>query len=182
MLRKIREKIAKAVVPDCGGLWKVRTTVEKYHEDIAPFSGREGEFYRKFRPYDVVVAERNGLLNEGINELWALICGGTATAYNNANTRLGVGDSSAAFDATHTDLQAATNKLFKAMDTGFPTYGSAQKATFRASFTSSEANWGWNEWGLDNGGTGLKNMNRKVETLGTKSTGTWVLTVEITLS
>lgn len=182
IIKKIREKMARRIAPDCGGLWKVRTKVEKYCEDIALFAGRKHEFYSKFRPYDVVEVERNGLLNEGINELWPLICGGSATAYNNANARLGVGDSSAAFNATHTDLQAATNKLFKAMETGYPTYGSAQKATFKASFSSAEANWAWNEWGLDNGVAAAKNMNRKVETLGTKTTGTWVLTVEISLS
>ena len=45
-----------------------------------------------------------------------------------------------------------------------------------------EAKWGWNEGGLDTGVAAAKNMNRKVETLGTKTTGTWVLTVEISLS
>jgi hypothetical protein len=40
--------------------------------------------------------------------------------YTNANARLGVGDSSAVFAATQTDLQAVTNKLRKAMDASYP--------------------------------------------------------------
>lgn len=164
------------------GLWDVNVTVEKYHEDIASYRGRESEFYAQFQPYEVVKRRHNGLLNEGINNMWTLVCGGAATAYNNANARLGVGDSATAFAATQTGLQAATNKVFKAMEATFPTYGTAQKATFKSSFATGEANWVWNEWSVDNGATADLNMNRKVEALGTKSSGTWALTIEISLS
>lgn len=125
----------------------------------------------------------NLLLNEGINAIWTLVAGGSETAYNNANAEIGVGDSTTAEAATQTDLQAASNKLFKAMDASFPTYGTSQKITFRATFGSSEANHGWKEFSVRNGNSANKNLNRKVSDQGTKTSGqTWQVTVEITLS
>ena len=167
---------------EVGGLWKVRTKLEKYHEDIAPFKGREHVFHERYTPYEVVEQVGNCLLNEGINNMWTLICGGAATAYNNANARLGVGDSDAAAVATQEDLQAATNKVYGAMEASFPIYGTSQKATFKASFDTDTANFAWNEWSVDNGSDAALNINRKVEALGAKESGTWTLTVEISLS
>ena len=113
----------------------------------------------------------------------ALVTGAGGTAYSSANAHIGVGDSSAAADASQTDLQGA-NKKWNPMDAGYPT-STNQKATWRASFADGDANFTWNEWGVCNasgtaaGGTLL---NRKVENLGTKNGGTWQLTVEISLS
>src|SRR5579864_7309910 len=60
---------------------------------------------------------RNLLTNYGINSIiWPAVAGGTYTAMNNANARLGVGDSTTAAAASQTDLQAATNKTYQAMD------------------------------------------------------------------
>jgi hypothetical protein len=125
----------------------------------------------------------NLLLNEGINELWTLIAGTGATKFDNTNAYIGVGDSATAADATQTGLQAATNKLYKAMDTSYPTYGASQKVTHRSSFGSGDANFVWNEITVANGNSDAsKNMNRKVQSMGTKVTGTWVATHETTLS
>ena len=44
-----------------------------------------------------------------------------------------------------------------------------------------EANYAWNEWVVKQS-TSAKCLNRKVESLGTKSSGTWTLEVSITLS
>jgi len=181
MLRNLRNALARKIGVDIGGLWQVKVTLDKYFEDITPFKGRENEFYSLYKPYETKEFTQNGLLNEGINAMWTLICGGTETVYNATNARIGVGDSTAAFDATHTDLQG-TNKLYKGMDSGYPTFGTAQKAVFKASFGTTEANWAWNEWSVDNGATALKNLNRKVASLGSKSGGTWALTVELILS
>ena len=60
---------------EVGGLWKVRTKLEKYHEDIAPFKGREHVFHERYTPYEVGRAGRQLPLNEGINNMWTLICG-----------------------------------------------------------------------------------------------------------
>jgi hypothetical protein len=71
----------------------------------------------------------NMLLNEGIGELLDLACGlGTPTAFSNANAYIGVGDSTTAESASQTDLQASTNKTYKAMSASYPSR-SAQTVT-----------------------------------------------------
>jgi len=182
MLKKIRDKLARTIGAEVGGLYKVRITLDKYLEDIEPYRGNEAEFYRQFAPYETLEFTRNGLLNEGINMIWTLVCGGAGTAFNATYARIGVGDSSAAYAASQTDLQASSNKLYKAMDSSYPTYGTSQKATFKSSFATSEANFAWNEWTVDNGSSAAINLNRKVESLGTKTSGTWALTVELSLA
>jgi hypothetical protein len=124
----------------------------------------------------------NLLLNEGINEMLDLLSAvaGT-TAYNNANADIGVGDSNTAESATQTDLQAATNKLFKAMNATYPQRGS-QVTTFQSDFTNAEANFAWQEGSIRNGNTRNKNLNRKVQNMGTKASGTWTLTATVTIS
>jgi uncharacterized cupin superfamily protein len=124
----------------------------------------------------------NLLLNEGIAEMLDLMAGeGSPTAFNQANARVGVGDSSTAAAATQTDLQAATNKTYKGMNGTYPTR-TAQTMDWQADFTSGEANYAWQEWVIDNGAAAAKTLNRKVESLGTKSTGTWTLTGSVTIS
>ncbi|MGD9143016.1 MAG: hypothetical protein PVG61_04130, partial [Dehalococcoidia bacterium] len=56
-----------------------------------------------------------------------------------------------------------------------------QKVTFKSSFGSGEANYAWNEWVVKNDSSEVC-LNRKVESLGTKSGGSWTLEVDITLS
>lgn len=131
---------------------------------------------------EVVFIEGNLFLNEGIQELWDLaIAAGGTTAYNNANADIGVGDSNTAEVATQTDMQAASNKLFKAMVATYP-IRTNQTVDFRSDFTTAEANWAWQEWGVRNGVTRNKNLNRKVQSLGTKTTGTWTLTASLTIT
>jgi hypothetical protein len=160
--------------------WLCRYRLSKYHEDIEPYRGREGEFHRLFKPYEAIEGEGNCLLNSGIDEIWDLVTGASANHYDNTNARIGVGDSNTAANATQTDLQAATNKTYKGMETGYPT-STTQKVTFKASFGSSEANYAWEEWVVKHSTSAIC-LNRKVESLGTKSTGTWTLEVQISLS
>ncbi len=160
--------------------WRCRYTVSKYNEDIGQFPGSPETFRRTFKPYEVMYGEGNCLLNTGIDELWDLICGDSANHFNSAGAQIGVGDSSTAAAAAQTDLQAATNKTYKGMDSGYPTSAS-QKATFKASFGAGDANYVWNEWVVKQSASG-KCLNRKVASLGTKSGGTWVLQVDITLA
>lgn len=122
----------------------------------------------------------NLLLNAGINVLTNLLAGGGGTAFNNANARVGVGDSTTAEAASQTGLQAATNKTYQAMDASYPTYGTSQQIVFRATFGTSAANYAWQEFTVDNGTTSL---NRKVSAQGTKTSGqTWQVTITITFS
>jgi hypothetical protein len=133
--------------------------------------------------YEVVKFDMNMLLNAGINVLWTLVCSSSGTKFDNTNAYLGVGDSSTAESAAHTDLQAATNKLRKAMDATYPTYGTSQKATWKSTFGGSDANYAWNEFGVFNASTSGTMLNRKVSAQGTKTSGqTWELTLDVTLS
>jgi hypothetical protein len=160
--------------------WLCRFQLSKYYEDIEKYRGREKEFQRLYQPYAVIKGEGNCLLNSGIDEIWDLVCGDSANHFNNAGAQIGVGDSNTAANATQTDLQAATNKTYKGMDSGYPT-STTQKATFKASFGASDANYAWNEWVVKQSTSG-KCLNRKVDSLGTKSGGTWTLQVDITLA
>jgi hypothetical protein len=138
---------------------------------------------------EVVEAEGNLLLNAGIQHLEDQLIGAITDPFNNANTRIGVGNSATAEVATQTDLQAAAgagNRQFKLMNGGFPSR-SLQTLSFQADYTSGEANFVWNEWGIDNGNANSTTvvapmLNRKVASLGTKATGTWTLTVTLTFS
>lgn len=146
---------------------------------------------------DELFVEGNLLLNEGIGRLLDLLVAAGGVAYNNANAFTGVGDTSTAEAATQTELQAAaaaTNRFYKAMNATFPLRpgsNGAQSADWRSDFISSEANFVWNEWTVaagtttaSGGGflTGTTNLNRKVQSLGTKTTGTWTLTGTVTIS
>lgn len=148
-------------------------------------------------PEEAVEIQGNLLLNEGIQQLEDLTMIATvltnqtaANAWGNTNAYIGVGDSSTAEAATQTDLQAATNHFYKVMNATFPSR-SSQTVSFQSDFTSAEANYAWQEWSVAAGATsasgsgflvGTKNLNRKVASLGTKSTGTWTLTGQITFS
>ena len=163
--------------------WLCRYRLSKYHQDIAPYRGREDEFHRLFQPYEVIEGEGNCLLNGGIDEIWDMVTGAVSGAdhiYDNTAAQIGVGDSNTAAAASQTDLQAATNKTYKGMESSYPT-SATQKATFKASFGDSDANYAWEEWVVKQSTSGIC-LNRKVESLGTKSTGTWTLEVEISLS
>lgn len=118
----------------------------------------------------------------GRNYIAQALGGEAFTAFNNANARIGVGDSSTAFAAGQTDLQAPANKLRKAMDATYP-QRAANVLTFQATFGTAEANFAWNEWGVFNAAAAGQMLNRKVESLGTKTSAqTWQLTVDLTLN
>jgi hypothetical protein len=161
-------------------VWKARINLKKYDDAGALV--------------EEIDREDNLLMYGGASCLWeSLIGNGTSTAgqsltfFNNANAYIGVGDSTTASAATQTDLQAASNKLRKAMNSTYPqhtdatTSGSAS-AVFQATFGSSDANYAWNEWGIFNGSSGGRMLSRKQEALGTKSSGTWVFTATITIA
>jgi hypothetical protein len=174
------------------GLWNPRWSIHKFREDrdrVFKAAHIEGlsiayllDNFELMGP--ALRFGGNLLLNEGINELWTLVAGTGGAKFDNANAYMGVGDSATAADATQTGLQAAVNKLYKAMDTSYPTYGSSQKVTHRSTFGSGDANFVWNEITVANGGSDAsKNLNRKVQSMGTKASGTsWVATQEVTLS
>lgn len=116
------------------------------------------------------------LTTVGRNFIATAIIESTPTYFNNANSYIGVGTSTADFAVAQTDLQAtSTGKLRVAMEATYPSL-STNAISFQASYGDTEANFAWNEWAVFNNSTGGTMINRKVESLGTKSSGTWVLT------
>ncbi len=167
--------------------WHCRTQVLKFEPGAERDDEKIDAAFRhlispqKAGAYDLVEIDGNVLLNVGINNgIWPLVCGGVVPAYDEANAEVGVGNSDdpGSPPEAETALSGASS-LYKGMDSGYPTYGTAQTAVWQASFEDAEANWAWEEWAITNG-TSL--LNRKCESLGTKTTGTWVLRVSVTLS
>lgn len=122
------------------------------------------------------------LTNAGRDFMAGALTGAQTTLFNNANSRIGVGDSTTAFAVAQTDLQASTNKFRKGMDATFPTT-TTNVLVFKATFGTSEANYSWQEWGVFNAASSGTMLNRVVENNGTKLSGqTWVFQVTLTVN
>lgn len=120
------------------------------------------------------------LVDAGRNHMVQATIGAAVTAFNNANAYIGVGASTTAHAVGQTDL--ITTPTRKAMDATYPS-GAANVITFRSTFATGDANIAWNEWGVFNASTGGTMLNRKVESLGTKTgTQTWQFTVTLTFT
>jgi len=134
-------------------------------------------------PYAVEDFEKNLGLNEGLNVLGTLLCGGAETAYDSAGAYIGVGDSTTAAAASQVGLQGS-NKAYAGMEAGYPTFGTSQQVVWKASFGDGEAQYAWQEYTVENAdlGSGAP-LLRKVESKGTKTAGEiWDLTVTVTFS
>lgn len=144
-------------------------------------------------PEDGVFADIGNLLTTaGLNRLTSLWIAGGGQGMTNTATRLGVGNGSTAAAVGDTDLSAAAgsaNRWFQVMDATYPSQSNGV-VTAKATFATGDANFAWQEWALDigtptvsSGNTVNANMvNRKVASLGTKVTGSWALTVTITIT
>lgn len=123
-----------------------------------------------------------GLTNAMRDLIAADVIGESVTEFTNANAHIGVGDSSTAFAASQTDLQAASNKLRKAMDATFPSRAT-NVLTFKSTFATGDANFAWQEWAVFNASSAGTMFNRKVESLGTKTSAqSWAFTVTLTVT
>lgn len=122
------------------------------------------------------------LVNAGRNLISAMLVGEAVDPFDASNAYLGVGDSSTAYAAGQTDLQAASNKLRKGMEATYPSRAT-NVLSFRSLFGTGDANWHWQEWALFNAAAAGDMLSRKVEDLGTKTSAqSWLLTVDITVS
>lgn len=111
--------------------------------------------------WDQVDEFANNVVNAGGALMADLLIGAGGTTFNNSNARIGVGDSATAVAIGQTDLQAASNKLRKAMDATFPSR-SGQVVTWQATFSTAEANWQWNEMAVFNSSSGATMFARGV--------------------
>lgn len=179
--------------------WRAHWEIDKFDDPNGRIADalRAGAPLSEFADARVEHIEHDGnlLMYGGASCLWQCLIGnGTGTAaqtltfFNNGNAYIGVGDSSTAEAATQTDLQASSNKLRKAMDSTYPqhtdaTTSGAASIVFRSTFASGDANFAWAEWGVFNGSSGGRMLNRKVASNGTKASGaSWVFTVTLTLA
>jgi len=109
----------------------------------------------------------------------AITDGSTYTRFDHANSYIGVGDGTAAFDDSHTDLQG-TNKKRNQCDAGFPSVAGAV-VSLQATYGNNDANFHWQEWAWFNAAAGGQMINRKVKDLGTKtSDATWQFSTTVT--
>lgn len=161
--------------------WQARWTVDKFHADEAN------------DPYETLHVDHNLLLYGGASCIWECLIGnGTSTAaqtltyFSNARAYLGTGTSGTAEAGTQTDLQAGGVRA--AMTATYPqhtdaTTSGAASCVWKAQFGTSVANQAWNEVGLFNASTGGRMLNRKVVSLGTKTSAeAWNLTLTLTLA
>lgn len=172
-------------------MWKIY----KFLGDF-PHMTAEQIMAKGIKPYEVLEYGPNLMLNDGYNNviLQALV-GAAPTYLNGTDGCMGVGDSSTGASASQTALQAASNHLWVLLS-ATPTVGSNQQLVASASFSTSQANWTWNEIMLGTTTTPASLpsnsaappatayvINRLVTGMGTKvSTATWVATVTITFS
>lgn len=179
-------------------------TCEKWSEEVVNFARRKLNLARDAAvgsvqllgvapPDECEVIYGNLLVNEGIARMLDLLIVAGGTGFNNANAYIGVGDTSTAAAATDTELlatQNAANRFYKGMVATWP-QRTSQTVDWKSDFTTTEANFAWNEWTVAAGATtssgsgflvGTTNLNRKVQSLGTKASGTWTMTASITFS
>lgn len=163
--------------------WRCRTRAELFHPGSTV-------------PYFVKEVDGNMLLNGGASLLFEYMRGNGSTStanakhYFNASAALGVGNSSVAASSFQKALQGT--KKIVALSAGFPTHttgstaSTAAKIIYKSTFTSTQANFTWWEWGVHNRittGAVQRMLNRKVGNLLTKtSAATASLTVTLSLA
>ena len=174
---KAKESCACVAMNECTGHGRLvgKWALEKFNSDLSLKSGV---------PDEVLDLGENTLLNQGINKLWQLCSSGSSGRWGTTGAYIHVGNSTVAASASQTALQGAS-KAASTMMSGYPIAGSSQGIVFKSQFGSTEANFAWYELSVVNGSsdTAGVNMNRKVQSMGTKVSGaTWQVTCTVTLS
>lgn len=141
----------------------------------------------------------NLIMNGGASVMWERLdtlnpstsaTGAALQGFSSGTCRIGVGASTATAAVTQTDLQSTANKAYKGMDATYPAHtdgtssSGARQWQVKATFSTAQANFAWNEWAVFNSTTATKRMlNRKVQSLGTKSSAaTRSITCTLSLS
>lgn len=189
--------------------WRSHARVEKYSGDQVRFAaGRSGLLVPEGRdlrrwcgdPEDgTTEAHGNLLTTVGLNLMTNLLIGGTtAGSFKNAQAIVGVGTSTTTANIADTALgsDGTANAWYQQADSANPTQSNGV-ITCVCTVTTGNANFAWNEWcfasttaGTITGGTTLASVssgtevmwNHKIQSLGTKASGSWVLTATLTLA
>lgn len=156
--------------------WKIEKFKAKDSEEIAK---------KDLKPFETVESEKDILQHEGIIAIAYLIAGvGSAkTAWNNANARIGVGNSATEPSDTDGGLLGAS-KTYKAMNATYPQLSGDHDIVFQSDFIDGEAEYAWNEETIVNAATDAgDNLCRQNTALGTKPAGqTWRVTGTVTFT
>lgn len=199
--------VGAGLVSGESALWRPIAVVEKFSDEQVNFVGQKlglpagiaapisGDLLRGLAgapEHGIVASVDNLLTTAGLNRLTSLLIAAGGQGMTNTATRLGVGNSATAEAVGQTDLQASAgsaNRWFQIMDATYPQQSNGV-VTVKATFATGDGNFVWNEWGIDigtptvsSGNTVAANLfNRKVASLGTKASGSWVLTVTVTIA
>ena len=172
--------------------WKAVTKLAKFESGAEiPYDKLDDLFNHRIKtlPHlvELVEVEGNIALKTGINAIFSLITHGPTNVdlFSAANAEIGAGESSTPANRDQTGL-LGSRATFKGMDMGFPMAGANEEVIFQSTFNEDEAGtvenpMDWNEWTVRNG-TGEKGgvcLNRRVQYLGTKAGGKWVLQVAL---
>ncbi len=154
--------------------WKPRWTITR-------FASQEDK--EKGSHYDISKIDGNVLTNAGINRMWELIAGADEEDFADAAVlAVGTNGDSVAEAATNTEA-SFTGIVKEAMEGGYPTFGSDQKMTWKASFDGDTANISWQEFGVLTKTTSGVLLNRVLSDEGSKTEGqVWDLELSVTLS
>lgn len=97
--------------------------------------------------------------------------------FDQANTYIGVGDGTAAFAASQTDLQGV-NGTRQVLDS--VPVKTSNSVDLTATFGTTQANYDWNEIGAFNAASAGTMLSRKLISLGTKpNTEAWTVTLTV---
>ena len=166
-----------------------KLVVHKFHApDLQPYDNLTLAELMEHCGSPIEVLEKHGnlLMYGGASAQWETLIGNAFTNFGNSNANIGVGDSTTAEAATQTDLQAATNKFRQPTTSVTHTDGTTSgnaSAVWVATFATGNANFAWQEWAIFNANTTGRMLNRKVVSLGTKTSAqSWVATATLTLA
>lgn len=186
--------------------WHAAAHVDKYSEDQVAWArlrlGHEPDGAELAallaEPEDGTAdADGNLLVTVGLDAITKLlIASGTPQAFSGPTRAIvGVGATATAATVADTALGADGGSAFyQGCDSANPTQANGV-ITCVATFTTGNANFAWQEWcwatctgaitpgaTLASVATGTKMWNHKVQSLGTKVSGSWVLTSTVTIS
>jgi len=151
------------MVKDIGG-HKTISILKMYDEVMQPGQTLK-EFESLHQPKELKTVEGNALVEAGVDIVWTLACGDTATDYGSSNATI--------------QVYVTDSWVSGVLTASYPTYGSDGKATWKASWTGTSGDGPWSKWAVTNG---AQHLNEKTEDLGTKNGGTWTLEVSITIT
>ena len=193
--------------PHDGINWHAHALVQKYTDRQVDWARRasgvaepEGALLQRHcgEPEDgYAEADGNLLVTVGLDAITKLlIASGDPQAFSGPTRAIvGVGATNTAANVADTHLGAdAGSAYYQGCDSANPTQANGVITTV-CTFSTGNANFAWAEWcwatctgsitpgaTLASVATGTKLWNHKIQSLGTKASGSWVLTATITIS